>query len=307
MASLPKPLSQRTIQKMLAGWKPETVDKLHNYYVAFSNLYGVIMLSDAWKIFKYYEPKIHKKEFMDFSSIARREDLPYYILEIDELYSEEPRISDAQRFIINKELVTDNYYRFINVYDLIELQMEKPFYRPERMTDYIENGDSVQWNVLCDYIRNIKNEKGIRLSEYIFMSDWEKSELEYYKSQRKKDKILKNASIPQSERIIKALKLKMHTGKNPIKYLTYALEETDTLLTKKELETLLQLFQEANNHSHHWSNRGWTPTELSHKYGNPALKSVSFGSGLKKAFKNGDIDKKELIEKLKSMGISVEE
>ena len=30
-----------------------------------------------------------QKKFYDFSSIARRENLPYYILEIDEVYSDE--------------------------------------------------------------------------------------------------------------------------------------------------------------------------------------------------------------------------
>lgn len=82
MATLPKPLSQKSIQKLLQNWKPETADILHDYYNAFSNLYRMIMLSDAWKILKQYEPKIRKKEFMDFSSIARREELPYYILEM---------------------------------------------------------------------------------------------------------------------------------------------------------------------------------------------------------------------------------
>lgn len=66
MASLPKPLSQKTIQKMIESWKPETVNKLHDYYAAFSNLFGVIILSDAWNIMKKYEPNICKKEFMDF-------------------------------------------------------------------------------------------------------------------------------------------------------------------------------------------------------------------------------------------------
>lgn len=307
MAALPKPLSQKSIQKMLKEWKHETVNKLHDYYAAFSNLYGIIMLSDAWKICKHYEPKIHKKEFMDFSSVARREDLPYYILEIDELYCDEPRISDAQRFIVNKELVTDGYYRFANVYDLVELQLDKPFYYPERMTDFTDNANSAQWNALCSFIRNIKNSKGTKLSEYVFMSDWDKRELEYCKSQRRKNEILKRASVPRSDRIIKILKLKMHTAKNPLNYLSHALEESDVLLTKKELQKLVQLLQDANNYSHHWSNRGWTPMEIHQKYGNPSPRSMSFGPGLQKAFANGDIDKNEIIEKLRSMGISVEE
>lgn len=307
MAALPKPLSQKSIQKMLEGWNPETVDKLHAYYVAFSNLYGVIMLSDAWKIIKQYEPKMRKKEFLDFSSIARREDLTYYVIEIDELYCDEPRVSDAQRFIINKALVSDGYYRFNSVYKLIEMQLDKPFYCPEKLTDFTENADSSQWNALCDYIRNIKTSCGVRLSELVFLNEWDKFDLEYYKSQRKKDEILKRASTPLSERIIRVLWLDMNTADDPMAYLSHALEEADAKLTMAEYEKLLRLWQDANNHSHLWSNRGWTPIALHQRYGNPTLRSMSFGPGLQKAFADGDIDKKELIEKLKAMGISVEE
>ena len=307
MAALPKPLSQKSIQKMLEDWNPETVDKLHDYYAAFSNLYGVIMLSDAWKIIKQYEPKMRKKEFMDFSSIARREDLTYYVIEIDELYCDEPRVSDAQRFIINKALVSDGYFRFNSVYKLIEMQLDKPFYRPEKLTDFTENADSRQWNALCDHIRNIKNSGGVKLSDLVFLNEWDKLDLEYYKSQRKKDEILKRASIPLSERIIRVLWLDMNTADDPMAYLSHALEEADAKLTMAEYENLLRLWQDAVNHSHHWANRGWTPIALRQRNGNPAPKAMSFGPGLQKAFADGDIDKNELIEKLKAMGISVEE
>lgn len=307
MASLPKPLSQKTIQKMLDGWDPILIDKLHAYYAAFSNLYGVIMLSDAWKIIKAYEPKIHKKEFMNFSSIARREELPYYILEIDELYCDEPRRTITQRFIVNKNLLADGYYRFVNVYELIELQLDKPFYYPLKITDFSESADTVQWKALCDYIRNIKATGNVRLSELTFLGKWDKFDLEYYKSQRKKDEILKRANIPLSERIIKTLQLDMNIGDNPLSYLSHTLEEADAKLTAPEYEKLIYLWQEANNHSHLWSNRGWTPIELHKKYGNHVPQSISFGPGLQNAFATGDIDKNELVEKLKSMGITVEE
>ncbi|MCD7812199.1 MAG: hypothetical protein LUG91_10240 [Ruminococcus sp.] len=57
---------------------------------------------------------------------------------------------------------------------------------------------------------------------------------------------------------------------------------------------------------HIWANRGWTPNELHQKYGKTLPKTICFGSGLQQAFANGDIDKNEMIEKLKAMGISVE-
>lgn len=276
MASLPKPLSQKTIQKMIESWKPETVNKLHDYYAAFSNLFGVIILSDAWNIMKKYEPNICKKEFMDFSSIARREELPYYILEIDELYCDEPRVSNAQRFIVNKELVLDSYYRFTKVYKLVEMQLNKPFYYPEKMTDFTDNADTKQWNELCHYIRNIKNNDGVKLSELVLLNEHDKFELEYYKSQKKKDQVLKRASTPLSERLIKILRLDMNIGEYSMDCISRTLIEANVSLSTAEFKNLMHLWQEANNHSHLWANCGWSPIELHRKYSNSKPKGLSF-------------------------------
>ena len=117
MAQLPKPLSEKSIQKMFSGWKPETVDKLHAYFAAFANLYGVLTLSDAWELYKNYDKGIKKKELYDFSSIARREDLPYYILEIDEVYSDEKR-SMGERIIVHKSLVGEGCNRLFFLFNL---------------------------------------------------------------------------------------------------------------------------------------------------------------------------------------------
>ena len=38
----PKPLSQKTIDKMFSTWDKQTVETLHTYYKAFSDLYGII-------------------------------------------------------------------------------------------------------------------------------------------------------------------------------------------------------------------------------------------------------------------------
>ena len=73
----------------------ENIDLLQKYYKAFSNLYGAIILSDAWYLFKMAEEDITKKrhiikkDFYAFSEVARYEDHDYFVLEIDELYEEE--------------------------------------------------------------------------------------------------------------------------------------------------------------------------------------------------------------------------
>lgn len=307
MSALPKPLSQKSIQKMLDGWKPETVQKLYAYYSAFSNLYGVIMLSDAWKIIKQYEPKIHKKEFIGFSSIARRDTVPYYVLEMNELYSGETKVYDENRFIVNKELVLDGYYRFSNVYRLEEMQMERPYYCPERLLDFADNADSKQWNLLCDYIREIKNKDGVKLSELFVLYGDDKFILEYYQSQRKKDEILKRAEIPVSERLIKKIKLDMHLGINSMLYLQSRIKELGIDLSFEKYEEFLRLLTDANNYSNLWANSGWTPVSLIEISRIATSPTMTFGKGLQQAFANGDIDKNELIEKLIEMGFNLEE
>lgn len=106
------------------------------------------------------------------------------------------------------------------------------------------------WKTLCDYIRNIKTCDGVKLSEFKFLSKWDKLDLEYYKSPKKKEAILKHAGIPLSERILKNLWLDMHISDDPTFYLSSAIEDANTNLTMAEFEMLIQLCQDANNHSH---------------------------------------------------------
>ena len=115
----PKPLSANSIAKLFSTWDPHTVEVLHTYYEAFANLYGAIQLKDAWKVFKRFEPKIHKKQFLEFSAIVRREDVPYYIYEINELYSEE-KPYDMERYIVNKQIIPVGYGKFHHFYNLMD-------------------------------------------------------------------------------------------------------------------------------------------------------------------------------------------
>lgn len=83
---LPKPLSKTTLNKKYQFLAIETkgrldittekgrdnIDLLQKYYNAFSNLYGAIILSDAWYLFKSAEEDITskrhiiKKDFLPF-------------------------------------------------------------------------------------------------------------------------------------------------------------------------------------------------------------------------------------------------
>lgn len=54
-------------------------------------------------------PRIHRRDLIAFSSIVRREVQPYWVYEIEELYTEEPH-NDLDRHIVSKELIGAGYY-----------------------------------------------------------------------------------------------------------------------------------------------------------------------------------------------------
>ena len=303
----PKPLSKKSIDKMLETWDPRAVEVFHKYYAAFSSLYGSIQLTDAWKIFKRLEPNFGKKQFMDFSSIVRREDVPYRIYEIDELYCDEKR-HEAARFIINNELIAEGYYKFQRIYALHELQCGKPYYDKP---DLLEVAAHPRYDKeLISYINNMKftkgEQKGKRFCEAVFLTKFEKFESEYYKGELKRQKVIDKALIPFSEKLMKEIKLAVELDDNAINSVARYFDEAGfEFETRKQADKFFTLLNDYNNKSHLWSNRGFSPDELYRAQGSPFPKQISLGPGIKRAFAEGQLDREELIAKMREMGIEV--
>ena len=304
---IPKPLSQKSIDKLLAGWKPETVKTLHAVYASLANLYGVIMLREAWQVVKPLSLKITKTEFMNFSSIVRREALPYSIYEINEIYSGETP-SDANRHIVNKMLLFEGYGKFSRIYRVDEMSCDKPLYCPTDLLQY-ETRDGIDCNPafvkLCNAIRRVKATNGQRLSEYAALTETDQFDLDFYKAESKKRAILLDAERPAAERIIERLKCNIQIGGNAIDALLRNFEEYGIKLTAKQLEDMSELVQDSVNYSRLWVNRGWTPYELLQAAGPVDLSSISLGPGMKQAIRDGSLDIKELEEGLAKMGIKL--
>ena len=109
-----KPLSQKTLEKKYAelGLSQKNIALLHDYYNCFANLYGIIMVKEAWDIFRHYEGVglLHKKDFVAFSGIVQREAGHLYtILELKEVYSEETSQAPADRLIVHNDLICPGY------------------------------------------------------------------------------------------------------------------------------------------------------------------------------------------------------
>ena len=111
--SYPKPLSEKSLNRlyMQAGLSTETCAFLHSLFAACANLYGTIALRDVWSVYQELKsdvPRIHRRDLIAFSSIVRREVQPYWVYEIEELYTEEPH-NDLDRHIVSKELIGTGY------------------------------------------------------------------------------------------------------------------------------------------------------------------------------------------------------
>lgn len=303
----PKPLSQKSIDKMFMDWNPETVAVLHRYFMAFADLYGSIQLKDAWKVFKQFEPKIHKKQFIEFSSIVRREDVPYYIYEIDELYCDERRL-DTERFIIHKDLVMNGYGKLSRVYDLHEAQLGKPYYsQSDLLTVAAHRHHDTE---LRDFVNKMKftkgKYKGKSFAKVVFITKHEQFDLDYYKSAATRKKIQEKADRPFSEKFISRLVLMAEFSDNPvISAMNYLNDNDYEFESEKQAEKFFSLLQDFMNNSHLWRNCGFTPTELFAMQPQQMPKTISLGPGIQKAIATGQIDREEIIEKFREMGIEV--
>lgn len=347
--ALPKPASEKTLQrkyKILATATKGRIDidtdsgqklseLVHMYCAAFTNLYGTLTVREAWDIFCKVEPdlvrkgKIRKKDFIAFTDILRAEDLPYYVFEIDELYSGESAGEPADRELVNKALVHHGMNRFYYYFELLDAQGDKPFCVLEKekyrawanLNCFRKSQQAVDMMNFLEHLTvsgHSENEdvdgnpiRGKKLKNFIFWSKSERFYYEYAKRDWEKAKIAARCNVIASEKLMREIERYIQLGDiristaERIKWLSEDLDEIGVELSKSQFEKFVKLFMELNNKSRLWCNRGWTPKELSMMNANAGMPSISFGPGIQAAFANGEIDKEELIKEIKKKGFQV--
>ncbi len=310
----PKPLSEKSIKKLLEPWEPHTVEVLHTYYEAFARLYGVIQLKDAWKIFKNFEPKIHKKQFIEFSNIARRENVPYYVFEINELYSEEKPI-DTERYIVNKTIISPGYGKYSSFYVLEEYQYGKPFYSGSDLLEVAAH--RLYDKELREFVDNLTFTKGEhagkRFADTVIITEIEQSLIDHYSKMPSKAKeIYDKANVTVAEKFMNVMTnwIEFSIGSSFSMIEDFMDNIGFEFQSKEQVDEFFSLIQDFQNKSHLWANRGFTPQELYRamaKEHGQRPQIISFGPGIRKAILDGDIDRQELIEQIKAMGFDVED
>ncbi|MBO7423566.1 MAG: hypothetical protein J6T99_09320 [Oscillospiraceae bacterium] len=327
--SYPKPLSEKTIERLYreAGISNEMQTYLHTLFAACANLYGALSLRDAWSLYQGITgaPKIRRKDLIAFSSIVRREKQPYYVFEIEELYTEEPH-NELDRHIVSAELVSSGYGKLHLFYLLMENLDDRPYCLPDDLLSFANPVPIREETDFLSFLGNLKStadickpkfgrsrpneNKGKKLSAFSFLNSEERFDLEYYKNRPGQLAELKeDCSGTEAEKTLRHFKRAENINPGAmtkhLEYIMEELEEAGVCLTDKQLEKLLKLVSAFHNNSRLWGLSGWKPVELARMTLSRGLPAISFGPGLQKAFADGTMNKEELIEGIRKLGLDV--
>ncbi len=327
--SYPKPLSERSLEKMYreAGLSEKKREFLHALFAACAHLYGAIDMRGVWEVYRQMKnaPSLHRKELLAFSSIARREEQPYFVFEIEELYEEEKH-NELDRHIVHRDLVDAGYGKFSRFYSLMENRRDLPFAVPEDLLLWAERVGTPEKEKLLRFLSGLRStaeecvsgngearpneNRGKRLDEFSFLNREEKAEQDYFiKGKSKRELLAERTKGPEAE---KALRNFEQMAESPwmgpegaLQSLLEEVREAGAELTDAQTETLVGLAMEYHNHRRLWSLNGWSPAEAFQRFSPSGPIAVSFGPGIRKAFGDGSMDREELTRKLREMGITV--
>ncbi|MBO4885878.1 MAG: hypothetical protein J5602_11260 [Clostridia bacterium] len=154
----PKPLSEKSLEKLYkdAGLTNEARSFLYAFFAACANLYGMIALRHVWQIFGALKeaPNLRRKDLLAFTSIVRREEQPYYVFELDEIFDEDTH-GELDRHIVSRELVGIGYGQFSLLYDLKEQIADRPYCVPDEFLSYAAPVQSAEESALLTFLSGL--------------------------------------------------------------------------------------------------------------------------------------------------------
>ncbi len=302
---------------------------LHTFYGSCADLYGVLPVRDAWAIYEECRktspyPSIGKTKFLKFSAIARREEGPFQIYEINEIFADE-KPAQGMRFIVRRDIVGFGIDRFAELYDICDRQAEYHYFVPDdvcgfrdddaakaeqKLQEYLDDLVSSAETIPEGYSSQIPNpNRGKKLKDFSYVSGDDRFLIEYYSGghyQKLADMKAAAASCPASRQILEKCRSRDMTGyfsvnKN-IELLFRQLEEAGA---EADPEEVMHLYQEFHNTLHMWCMRGWSPMSL-HRIRKPSGPvQIQFGPGIEKMITEGQYDREEMVRLFEENGIIV--
>lgn len=327
--SYPKPLSEKSLARLYAqsGLTQPQTDYLHGLFRACANLYGAIELRDMWLIHQGQKnaPSIRRKDLLAFSAIARREEAPYYVFEIDELYSEEKR-TDLSRMVVHRDLIGTGYGRLARFYILMEEAGQYGYYQPEDILAYVDPKPSEEETALRAFLDELKvtaatcvppygdpypcEHRGQKLGEFSFLTRDERSEAEIMaRNKAEYAAFLRWNEGTEAEKLFRHFRnvelIHSREFNMNIKNFLSELTEVGAELSMEEMNELLQLLMNYHNNTRVWCMCGWSPTEMMRMSPPSMPESISIGPNMKKMFESGELNRDEFMEKIRKLGIKV--
>ena len=333
----PHPWSEKSLQKKYAelNLSDEKINFIKQLILACTNLYGRISIRDIWEVYKELAeatlvPKIKRTDIVRISEILRREELPYFVYEVDELYCDESR-EGLDREFVSRYLVGRGQGKFRWYYCVAESQSYHDYYVSDNLLSFAQMPTTEQEQSILKFIgklrvtakefksrygENLKcpERKGETLDSFSFMNDMEtfeyrcaKGEIQGIKGNLKDAQRLlnKNNSRNEAKKIVDLIKWYGNIGHvSPTEIIQYTLEELGEVgveLTKQQMMKLIQGIMDLHNYSHLMCIGGWRPVDLAQQAKRP--NAVSFGPGIKKAIAEGALNKEELVKSIKDMGL----
>ncbi len=331
-----KPLSDKSLQRLYKKLNllDKDVELIHKYFLCFSNLYGIIEIPEAYKIYKKYEDEyISYDQFIQLSKIIQREKQPYLIVDINEIYSDEEK--GSLDFIVNKKLVGYGPGKFFWLYHLEENSFNKPYYIPDKKELFMHEEDQFYKTVyglnMKSFVENLVSDGMIRhgvrkdkivdingnyvenkkLKDIIFFTSFEKYEIEHSRNEIAKKRFIDEYSVPCSEKVLNRIDRELRVGRidndafsKDLEYLIgYIEKDFGAVLDVDSLEEFVQLYMQLNNNSNLWLNKGYSPTELSKETKFEGTPIIEIGPNMERLLKEEGTYEK-MMEFLQNEGMT---
>ena len=147
--------------------------------------------------------------------------------------------------------------------------------------------------------------RGKKLNEFSFLNLNERFNLDYYKKvPATYSALLAEYSGTEAEKIMRFHRRAENVGHlrttDMIQNVLIELCEVGVRLTEKQQDTLMQLIVQYHNGSRLWSTCGWKPDELAAKFS-----GIGAFPGQEASSPEGMMDEKDIIRKMKELGLKV--
>ena len=155
--------------------------------------------------------------------------------------------------------------------------------------------------------------KGKKLSEFSFMTEWEKIDIEYTSRESTKEKLRREyegvASDKLLDTIFRMIQFPYYGYNGDADRLKDAIEvirkDYGVLFSESQLKKFIELYYSLNNHSNLWSNCGWTPDSLIKKEGRTRPSAITLGPNIRRMFETGELDLEEFKKAMRELGANL--